>query len=85
MAKKKKTRDQKVLSDKKREAQVSSLYSFSQESLKQQDKIVSTPTKQTGVIHTTAYQHLSKDLLKTAAFTGFIIVAEIVLRYIIKN
>lgn len=81
MAKHKKTRYQKILSDKRREAQVSSLYTFSQESLKQQDKPVGAPVKTSHSVQTISYKYLSKDLLKTAIFTGFIIVAELVLRF----
>ena len=84
MAKRKKTRQQKMIADKRRETLTTSLYSFSSESPKQQAKQLSIPVKQTAVVTSSSYQYLAKDLRKTVLFTGIVVVLELALRSFIK-
>ena len=84
MSKKKKTRQQKILADKRRETQSVSLYSLPVESLKEQVKQQAIPVRKAVSITTSSYQYLAGDLLKTAIFTGFIVLIELVLKFITK-
>lgn len=81
MAKKKKTRQQKILSDKRREVLTTTLYSFTPESPKQQLKQVVSPVKHTTTIASSSYQYLAGDLRKTAAFTGIVVLIELIANY----
>lgn len=83
MPKHKKTLKRKILADKRREAQYASLYSLPQESLKEIKHPV-TPVKQTVTIAISSYDYLASDLRKTAIFTGFIVLLEVVLKFFIK-
>lgn len=84
MAKRKKTRQQKIMADQRREASTTSLYSFSSETLIQQAKQPSTLVKNMTTALSSSYQYLASDLRKTAIFTGSIIIFELILKYFIK-
>jgi len=82
MAKKKKTRQQKILADKRREVLATALYSFSPESPKQREKqSVAAPVRQTVTIASSSYGYLAGDLSKTAIFTGIVVLIELVANY----
>jgi len=84
MPKHNKTLKQKILADKRLKAQNEFLYSFSPDSLKKQAKPPVVISRQTATIAVSSYDYLAKDLRKTAAFTGFIVLIELVLRFITK-
>jgi hypothetical protein len=81
MPKKKKTRQQKIIADKRKEVHSFSTYSLSSESLKQQVKHPTIAVEKTVTVTTSSYQYLTKDLRKTALFTGFIMLIELVLKF----
>jgi len=84
MPKNKKTRQQKIIADHRREAINTSLYSFNSESLTSQSKQHLESVKKPIAITTSSYQYLRRDLTKTALFTAAIVLIELTLRYIIK-
>jgi len=84
MPKHKKTLKQKFLADKRREAQYTSLYSLSKEFLKQESQTQLIPVKHKVAIATTSYAYLADDLRKTAIFTGFIVLFELMLKIFLK-
>ncbi|MBI5122286.1 hypothetical protein HZA75_00345 [Candidatus Roizmanbacteria bacterium] len=84
MPKKKKTRQQKIIADHRREEVNTSLYSFTPESLTSQSKQHLKPVKKSIAITTSSYQYLTRDLSKTALFTAAIVLIELTLRSIIK-
>jgi hypothetical protein len=81
MAKKKKTRQQKILSDKRREVLATSLYSYTPEGPKQQAKHAISPVRQTATITTSSYKYLAGDLTKTASLTGIVVLIELIANY----
>lgn len=84
MAKKKKTKEEKILADKRRIIQNESLYSLPLESLTIQEKQPFAPVRQTVVIATSSYKYLAHDLRKTAVFTSIIVTIELILKFLIK-
>jgi hypothetical protein len=86
MPKKKKTREQKILADKRRTPASDSLYTFTPAIVKSQEKKPAVAIKQTAAtISTTSYKYLAGDLRKTFFFTLFIVVGELVIYYITKG
>ena len=84
MAKKKKTREQKILADKRRETLILSSYSLPEKHFKKQTEEPTIQAKQNVTIATTSYQYLADDLRKTTIFTGLIILTELLLRFFAK-
>jgi hypothetical protein len=86
MPKKKKTRDQKILADKRRTTASESLYTFTPAIVKSQPKLPAATIRQPiATISTTSYQYLGSDLRKTFFFTIFIIIAEFLIYYFTKG
>ncbi|HEX8931900.1 MAG TPA: hypothetical protein VF810_01970 [Patescibacteria group bacterium] len=83
MPKKKKTREQKILADHRRETATASLYSIVPNSLTYQSKNPE-PVKKTVAINTSAYSYLQTDLTKTALLTIAIIAIELIIRFFTK-
>ncbi len=84
MPKKKKTRQQKILAEKRRETSTMPLYTITSESLPTQAKQPISPVKHTQTISTISYNYLGADLRKTALFTGVIVLIELTLRFFTK-
>jgi hypothetical protein len=86
MPKKKKTREQKMRSDHRREVSNTALYSFTAKTPERQAKpVVSSPKTTTHTISTTSYNYLSSDLRKTALFTGGVILLELIISFFVKG
>jgi hypothetical protein len=85
MPKHKKTREQKIMADHRRETTSSPLYSLPSESLKQQAKPTIMHTKPAVNISTNSYQYLTSDLRKTAIITAVIIGIELLIYYFTKG
>lgn len=97
MTKRKKTREQKIISQLRRKLQLSSsspsankitsnipnthLYSYTDTETKR--TVQSQITKNN--IKNITYTHLRKDLIKTSATTATIVVAELILLFLLKN
>lgn len=81
MPKKKKTREQKVLADKRRDNENQSLYTFTSTLSQSQKKPAATAQKHAATISTASYNYLAGDLRKTLLLTLFIIVAELLIYY----
>ena len=84
MPKKKKTRQQKILAEKRRETSSQPLYTITPESLPKQAKQPVLQVKHTPTISTISYNYLATDLSKTALFTVAIVLIELVLRFFTK-
>ena len=85
MPKKKKTREQKMLADKRRELGNQTLYTFISTPSKSQGELIPHASKQPAVaISTTSYRYLAGDLQKTLLFTTFIVVTELLVKYFLK-
>ena len=80
MPKLKKTRKQKIMADRRRETNSTTLYSFTSQRLTEQPK-QTILSKTAGTISTSSYQYLSGDLRKTLLFTGFVVLAELALYF----
>ncbi len=86
MPKKKKTREQKILADKRQTGASESLYTFTPDLAKSREKQPTATAKQpVATISTTSYRYLGPDLRKTFFFTLFIIVSELILYYFTKG
>lgn len=82
MPKKKKTREQKLLADKRREVTNQGLYTFTSTPPKSHAAQPLSSHRQTATtISTTSYKYLAGDLRKTFLFTLFIMVTELVIYY----
>jgi len=84
MPKKKKTRQQKILAEKRRETSTMPLYTITSDSLPKQAKQPITPIHHAQTISTTPYHYLASDLGKTALFTVVIVLIELTLRFFTK-
>ena len=84
MPKKKKTRQQKILAEKRRETSTMPLYTITPESLPQQAKPAISSMKQTAAVSTNSYTYLASDLGKTTLFTLAIVLIELALRFFTK-
>jgi hypothetical protein len=86
MPKKKKTREQKILADKRRTSVSDSLYTFTPALVKSPEKQPAVSIKQAAAtISTTSYKYLAGDLRKTFFFTLFIVIGELVIYYFTKS
>lgn len=81
MPKKNKTREQKILADKRRSVENKSLYTFTSTLSQSQQKQPAAGRKHTTAIATASYQYLAGDLRKTLLFTFLVIIAEVLIYY----
>ncbi|HZE87568.1 MAG TPA: hypothetical protein VE090_05190 [Methylomirabilota bacterium] len=81
MAKKKKTREQKILADQRRKENPMPLYSLPQ----QVETSANDERKTVHTVTTTGYRYLAVDLRKTALLTAFIILIELLIRIFVKG
>lgn len=81
MPKKKKTREQKILADKRRNVENQSLYTFTSPLSQAPKKQSANTTPKAATISTASYKYLAGDLRKTLLLTFFIMVAELLIYY----
>jgi len=85
MPKNKKTKAQKILSDKRREMTHTPLYSLPQNISTDQPKQPVARPVNTATISTSSYKYLGADLRKTFLVTLLIIIAEVLIHYFAKG
>lgn len=84
MAKKKKTRQQKIIADLRRKIEPETP-EISKETIKKQHSIPQTGGSSGAKINTSLYPYLAADLKRTGILTSAVVLAQIILYFLLTN